>query len=837
MFVFAASLEPLPPLPLVGLGIAGLTGLILLRDSRPQVGLWPAIRSGFRLVATLVLAYAILGGALIGLRRFFPELSIQINPVWPWPMVLVMSLSTMGVVLGTYPQRLSAFGPWQRGMLLGLRLTAALLLILAMLRPGLQWSKKNDHSALFPLLLDVSRSMTTKDGPGGSTRFEAQQKALIDNRGLFEQLRKKVQAPEYGYEKDLVPLPEGATSGRPSPTIEPKGEQTAIGFSLDALLKQYPNQPVVGILMLGDFGQRALAPYDIDPRLIAQRLAELHVPVYTVPFGASSLSSSGRDLIAEDLIVNPTVFVKNTVIVGAKIRSLGAAGRQQTVQLLVEQPTNRQPGQPPQMEVRKSIQIRPQGNEDVVPVELEFTPQQAGEFRVTLKVLPDEGEPIITNNELTTFITVLKGGLSIAYFDTARQEVKPITNLAKSPDIQLDYFKILPNSQRTSNFVLESDWFQPGKYDVYIIGDVSSDTFQDPKLPKPALQSIHEAVVDRGAGLLMIGGMRNFASGGYGETPLAATLPVFMNPADKQIEGSINKDQHYLGPQQIVPTNDGLNHFVMRIDTQAQNLAKWQALPPLNGANKLGQAKQLGQILARNQEGKPLLVAQDLGRGRSMAFAGDTTFLWALSGYEDVAQRFWRQVILWLAHKELQGDSSIWLKLNERRFRPGQPVDLIFGAKNKDGVAIPDAQFKVQIYTPKGEPKLLAAQQAGSDHTARFTETLAPGEYTAVIDATHQGTSVGSSARARFMVYEHDLELHNPAADTAFAAELAQLTGGRMLTPEELDSFLRELLNKDLQPDNARLTTVSLWDNWLFLLLFVTIMTVEWFLRKTRGLV
>lgn len=275
----------------------------------------------------------------------------------------------------------------------------------------------------------------------------------------------------------------------------------------------------------------------------------------------------------------------------------------------------------------------------------------------------------------------------------------------------------------------------------------------------------------------------------------------------------------------------------MRIDTPATNLAKWHELPPLNGATKLGTPKPVAQILARNTEGIPLLIAQDFGRGRSMAFAGDTTFLWTLAGHEDVSQRFWRQLILWLAHKELQGDSSIWLKLNERRFRPGQPVDLTFGAKNKDGVAIADAQFKVQIFTPKGEPKLLAPQQVGTEHTARFTDGLAPGEYTAMVEATHQGQSVGSAARSRFMVYEHDLELHNPAADSAFAAELSETTGGKMLKSEELASFLRDLLKRDLQPDDRRLTTISLWDNWLFVLLFVTIMTVEWFLRKTRGLV
>ncbi len=835
MGLIAATLEPLPPWTLAIMAATGLVAVFLFRPAGSRVGLWAATRSGLRLVAGLVLAYTVLGGALLGLRLVFPELAVQINPVWPWPMVLVMSLSAVGVVLGTYPQRLAAFGPWQRGLLLGLRLTAAVLLILAMLRPGLQWSKKNDRSTLFVILQDNSRSMLTKDETGGVARYERQMKVLLENRSLIEQLRKKVQVPEFGYSQDLVPITAETAIPKPGSSGEPKGEQTAIGFVLDALLKQYPNQPIAGVLMSGDFGQRALPPYDLDPRQVAQRLAELHIPVHTVPFGATSLSTSGRDLIAEDLVVSPTVFVKNTVIIGAKIRALGAAGREQTVQLLVEQPTNRQPGQPAQMEIRKAIKIRPTGNEDIIPVELDFTPQQAGEFRVSLKVLPDEGEPVVTNNELTTFITVLKGGLSIAYFDVARNERTPISSLAQSPDIQLD-FKLIRIGPQFGEVNLEAEWFQPGKYDVYIIGDVPASVFQQGKHKVPPLQAIHDAV-ERGAGLLMLGGMRNYAAGGYAETPLAATLPVEMNPADKLTTDAFNKSLHLLGPQRIEPTSDGLNHFVMRIDTPARNLAKWHELPPLNGATKLGRPKDLAQILARNTDGIPLLIAQDFGRGRSMAFAGDTTFLWALAGHEDVSQRFWRQLILWLAHKELQGDSSVWLKLNERRFRPGQPVDLTFGAKNKEGVAIADAQFKVQIFTPKGEPKLLAPQLTGTEHTARFTEALAPGEYTAVVEATQHGASVGSQARSRFMVYEHDLELHNPAADSAFAAELSETTGGKMLKSEELSTFLRDLIKRDLQPDDRRLTTVSLWDNWLFVLLFVTIMTVEWFLRKSRGLV
>jgi len=829
MPLFAVTLEPLALWPLAALATLGLVGLFVLRGES-TTGIWPAIRTGLRLICSLVLVYSALCVSLMGVRLLAPELSISINPVWPWPMVVVMSILTIAVILGTYPQRLTPFPPWMRRVLLGLRLTAALLLILATLRPVMQWSKKNDRAALLPVLTDISRSMNTKDGPGGISRFEAQQKILSDNQSLFEQLAKKVQLPAYEYSKELLPLTTQTGAAPTEATKEAQGEQTALGFALDALLKESPNQTRVGILMFGDFGQRALAPYDIDPRLVAQRLAELRVPVYTVPFGASSLTNSGRDLIAEDLVVSPTVFVKNTVIVGAKIRALGAAGRDQTVQLLIEKP-----GQVSTMEIRKTIKIRPKGDEDIIPVELDFVPSLPGEFRVTLKVLPDENEPVVSNNELTTFVTVLKGGLSIAYFDKARDEIKPINAMAKSPDIQLD-FKLVRFGKRFTDFTLEEDWFQPGKYDVYIIGDVPAEVFKQPRFKTPPLEMISDAV-DRGAGLLMLGGTQSYGPGGYADTPLSATLPVIMNSSDRQVGTTIDPGAHLLGPQIIEPTAAGLGHFIMRIDTPAQNAAKWASLPPLNGANKLGQPKPLAQVLARSKgTSQPLLVAQEYGRGRAMAFAGDTTFLWALAGHDDASQRFWRQMILWLAHKELQGDSTVWLKMPERRFRPNQPFDLTFGAKNAENVPITDAEFKVQILGPNGLAKPVAAQQAGADHTARFSDVLPPGEYSVAIDATQQGKVLGS-ARSRFIIYEHDLELHNPAADTAFADELSHTTGGKLIPPEELGSFLRELLKKDLQPDDKKLTTISLWDNWAFLLIFVALLSAEWFLRKIRGLV
>src|SRR6201999_3325724 len=103
------------------------------------------------------------------------------------------------------------------------------------------------------------------------------------------------------------------------------------------------------------------------------------------------------------------VFVKNRVVVGAKVRALGAAGGDLTVRLLVEQPQPRRPGQPPEMLLQGIPQkLRPTKNDETLPVELEFTPENPGEFRVALEVVPVDGELILTNNRLVTFLTVLR---------------------------------------------------------------------------------------------------------------------------------------------------------------------------------------------------------------------------------------------------------------------------------------------------------------------------------------------------------------------------------------------------------------------------------------------
>ena len=85
---------------------------------------------------------------------------------------------------------------------------------------------------------------------------------------------------------------------------------------------------------------------------------------------------------------------------------------------------------------------------------------------------------VATNNELSTFVNVLSGGLNVLYIEGAlRVETKFLRRaLDSSPDIKVDYVRLDADDpqSRPADF---ADRFRPGKYNVYILGDVDSTAF------------------------------------------------------------------------------------------------------------------------------------------------------------------------------------------------------------------------------------------------------------------------------------------------------------------------------------------------------------------------
>jgi hypothetical protein len=304
-----------------------------------------------------------------------------------------------------------------------------------------------------------------------------------------------------------------------APGVDAEGRFTGIGKVIDELRQEEMNKQLVGIVLMSDGAQRAMGEEDADPRAAARRFAEQRgIPIHTVVYGSPELTGVGLDLAVEDMIVNTEAFEKKTVPVRAQLRVTGAAGRQVRVRLLIEDRTGLSLGESGELvpiplagDAVSFRDITIQENNEVIPIELSFIAEQAGEFKLALEAVPLDGELKLNNNQVQTLITVRKGGLRVAYFDTMRIEQRSIRLLNDTAKIQVDMQVVLSGDFR-GNTRIDPALFEPGEYDVYIIGDVHSRMFQL-QGGRNMLERLAERV-EEGAGLLMLGGVHSFSAGG-----------------------------------------------------------------------------------------------------------------------------------------------------------------------------------------------------------------------------------------------------------------------------------------------------------------------------------
>ncbi|MEX2173241.1 MAG: glutamine amidotransferase [Pirellulaceae bacterium] len=723
--------------------------------------------------------------------------------------------------------RFGALSRARRLTFLGLRLAVIGLVFLALLRPTWITTVRTPRTSVLVLMFDISRSMQLPSGRDSQSRWQAQAEALANSRAALAQLADKAEVRIYSYDSQLHPIAaEGGDFALPK---APTGEQTDLGTTLSDALRPEQGKRLAAVVLLGDGAQNAFEP-QVETQEAARKLHDdFAAPLYTVTFGPAADAAQSRDVAVERLDEQFTVFVKNELVVRALLRVRGYVQQDIPVSLLLEDDAGdrREIG-------RRTIRSDEDGRQ--LEVEFSYTPQQAGRYRLSLAAEPQPGELVVKNNRLDAYLTVLEGGLRVLYLDGEKRFEQKFLRRAlnASPDIELDDRIIDRHSRKQWPVDLGPD-LTTGKYDAFILGDLEAAA-----LGKDNLQALADAV-GKGKGLLMIGGRSSFGRGHYRGTPIGDALPIVIDPLEGADFGGQDRDEFYLpGPLPLVPAEP---HSITRLTAPAENDALWKKLPPLNWGNKFVGVKEATgvSVLLESPEKNPLLVSGEYGRGRTLAFAGESTYLWPLHGFEKEHKRFWRQVILWLVRRDDLNQDDVWIKLDQRRFNPGSRVQVAAGARTAAGDPITEAQLETVLVSPDGKRQPLRLSLA-KDEWQGAIAVEAPGDYLIETTASAGGRKLGT-ARAEFLVFDRDVELSNPAADPDLMASLSAWTkaeGGRPLAPEELPSLLQELA--DRPPDyEVRQTRWKLAgtqaDAWLFFLALTGVLTAEWYLRKKWGLV
>lgn len=332
----------------------------------------------------------------------------------------------------------------------------------------------------------------------------------------------------------------------------------------------------------------------------------------------------------------------------------------------------------------------------------------------------------------------------------------------------------------------------------------------------------------------MLGGRSSFGAGKWSGTEVARVLPVTIHPGDGQLEPN--------GGIKFVPNPLALESFLLQVgSSRAESEKIWNDLPPLSGINRLSDLKPTAILLGQSpgDRPEPIMVGMEAAAGRTLAFGGET-WVWARWSEDGrlAHRKFWRQVIFWLSHKEDKGEDEVKLRLDARRIASGQKLDFGVTARDAKGSPLTGLTFEARVDREEGAEKKFSEKvdvfNKGDESRGTFFATKAePGDYRVTVTASRDGKEVGRDS-ARFIVYQDDRELENPAADRALLRQIAEASGGESIPPEQLSKHLQSLKGK-IFTETYTQTERKVWDNWPFLLIFTALLTIEWWLRKRHG--
>jgi uncharacterized membrane protein len=640
---------------------------------------------------------------------------------------------------------------------------------------------------------------------------------------------------------------QGAGEVRPfNPEGKANGKRTDIGQWLHALAKTHAGDSNLrGLLLFTDGADNGTRYSTLTE---ASQWRGLGCPVHPFALGRPTTSPKQHDVAVVDIHTEPVVPVKSKLKVRAVVDAPGFEGSKVNVSLLLDDK--------PAGNVERVTLPRTIGNEVQLACD---APERPGEVKVTLRVEPLQGEVTALNNEISSYVTVTKEGLSILWVEgkkRAWESVFVIRHvLSRDPRFRVYYAENLDNTPPPAG---QADWFDFNKqhYDVIVIGDVSAKRFArgNPRV----FTQISEMVRSGGTGLIMLGGYETFANSdwqSYG-AELADLLPVNLDTPG-QIDGLVRME----------PKPEALQSYgyLLRLSDDGNPRQVWdRVFDPLDGMTRLGTVRPDATVLATNNGREPLLVGSMRGRGRILAFGGDTTWkAWRRTPAAIAAhEHFWKQVCLWLAHQETT-EGNLRIAPDVRRLAAGNNERLGFSVAltGKGGVPARDARYSVKVIGPdKDVTEVVTAPEQGQERGS-FWKADAPGEY--LIEASGigkdvDGREVRGTARARFLAYAQDLENLRPGADHDFLARLATAGGGKfhLAGERELQLFLEEMTTQkvasgrpkaDLWPDWRRNPSSdgvadqvsALWGSGALVcfIVFCTLICLEWLLRRRWGMV
>jgi hypothetical protein len=603
------------------------------------------------------------------------------------------------------------------------------------------------------------------------------------------------------------------------------GPVTALGDGLEELSRRQAGENLAGVVLFSDFDQNAGAP----PLSAAKRLS---APFFTVGVGPETAVD-----LAVDLLAPPTMKKAETSTLVATVRQRELEQMSVTVRVFAVPPAiaGAEPTRIPVGERTLALSLPTQ------TAEFSFTPDQSGRFTFVAEVDPVPGETVTQNNRAERDVRIIDDFLRLLFIEYEPtwewRFIKEVFHRDKLVGIRgfRTFLRSADPVVRESNDLFVSSLTLPRSQffenDVIFLGDMPASA-----LNSRFCEMTKEFVDQFGGGLVVIAGPR-FGPGQLAETPLAAMLPVVVDPAARLRDA---KDfRLHLTPLA------GQYDFMRLGQARDEPARGWSTLGKLPWYQPVLRVDPRATVLAEHPidvctDGKskqPLIAVRPYGRGE-VVYVGFNE-LWRLRRLhgEEYYRQFWGQLIHRLGLSHALGDQKRFVvRSDKQHYRRGETALVTVEAYNEDFEALeesdlPERQLQGELLRPEPDDD-------GRREFPVHLPQLRPGVFETRLPLTSQGEYrvrvtdpvTGAASEIGLAVADVGIELRNPVRNVALQQTLAAETGGRSYDLKSATQLL-----EDFQPPRPPETTVEivpLWSTWFTFVLLVAMLFAEWFVRK-----
>ena len=719
-----------------------------------------------------------------------------------WRVLLPGGLLLLAVIW-QFLRNLRSSGGGRRGglhiLLESLRVVAALLLVVTLLRPERVKVDRHTRQPVLAVLCDESGSMATRDVVHAGSAVPRAEWLKAQRESAF------LKPLEERYRVELAPF--DSTDGADEPG-------TDINQALAQVARRHADLRAVLLLSDGDWNQGA------SPVAAATELALRDVPVFSVAVGSAAYLP---DIELQPVTAPAYGLVDEHIVLPFTLQS--RLPRDVKTSIVLSGPNG--------YETRRDLHIPAMARfQDSIL----FVPPEAGSYGLKLRLPVERDELFDDNNEQAFTIEIRRELLKVLVIDTLpRWEYRFLRNaLERDPGVAVtclllhpgmtpgegrDYIPAFPATREALSV-----------FDVVFIGDVG---LGEGGLSGEHASMLRGLVEQQGSGLIFLPGFQG-RQAGLQASELGELMPVTLDAAQPQGYGSTLESK-------LLLTTRGADHLLtMLAPDQHINQAVWRGLPGFYWYAPVERARPGTEVLAvhstaRNRFGRlPMLVSAERGSGKVLFMGTDSAWRWR-RGVEDVYHyRFWGQVVRWMSHqRHLAHADGIRFFYSPAAPLRGERVFLNATVFDAAGMPVTAGPVEVTVTAPSGstEKRVMTPAPGG---WGVFTADVVPREGGA-FGVEVAARAAGRRVQATVQVSSPELERVGRPARHEVLRELSSISGGQYGTADQLDALVKAIRElPDFKPVESRF---RLWCHPAWAALLIGLLACYWAGRKLAGLI